>query len=207
MRKFQQFFNALVTYKKEYGDLIIPYNYVSDDGYKLGNIVKGVRAGRYNLFQDEIIKLNEIDFVWRVHNEIHVITDFKTLLKNLVSYKKQYGNLAVPINYVTTDGIKLGRIVQHIRKGNRKITEKERKYLDHIGFEWSPKRKIRTFKEWYELLLKYKEENGHCDIPYKYVTPDGANLGYWLRNIRYGLIQSTRVQKDLLRSQGITIKD
>ena len=39
-------------------------------------------------------------------------------------------------------------------------------------------------EQYFQAAEKFYQENGHLDIPAKYVTPDGVNLGNWYRKIR-----------------------
>ena len=42
-------------------------------------------------------------------------------------------------------------------------------------FEW---------ETWYYILKKFYDEHGNIDVPQRYITDDGLNLGIWLRDQR-----------------------
>lgn len=42
---------------------------------------------------------------------------------------------------------------------------------------------------WYQLMVAYKEEHGHCLIPRRYVTPDGLSLWYWVVKLRENKVE------------------
>ena len=57
------------------------------------------------------------------------------------AYRRRYGNLSVPRNYVTADGIKLGEWIHTQRlaaagTGSWKITPQQRKKLSSLGMRW-----------------------------------------------------------------------
>ena len=75
--EFEDFYNRLVAYKAEFGDLLVPGKYKCKDGYKLGQKVACVRVGLNELNEDQKSKgvkvdakrkqrLDEIGFVWDV---------------------------------------------------------------------------------------------------------------------------------------------
>lgn len=61
---------------------------------------------------------------------------FDNVIQLLKEYKQEYGDLLVPARYCTTDGIKLGAIVQSIRSGKRRTSWKEKAKLAQLGFVW-----------------------------------------------------------------------
>lgn len=271
MREFERFFDELMEYKDEYGDVNVKQKYVTKSGYKLGRVAHSVRERKDSLSKEEKDLLNSVGFVWRSHSRKHIKRSFDEIYVNLIEYKKKYGNVDVPMAYITTDNIRLGAYLNNIRTGARKTTAEEkerleaigfkwridsnfsfdnlyqrlvmykRKYgnlaipirykdsdnvgigilvskirtgerpitanqrqmLDEIGFEWSRKSYKRSFEEWYELLLKYKNEKGNCKVSYGYTTEDGARLGNWLYRVRHEHIKVTNEQKNLLRSLGV----
>jgi hypothetical protein len=64
---------------------------------------------------------------------------WKEAFKALVTYKKEFGNCAVPQSYKTKDGLALGTWVANQRK-SQKLSPERKKQLDDLGFIWNPKK-------------------------------------------------------------------
>lgn len=68
-KKWKSYVNYLKRYKKKYGDLLVPYNYQSGGGFKLGQLVMALRNsyngyGNYKLTEERIKELDELGFIW-----------------------------------------------------------------------------------------------------------------------------------------------
>jgi Helicase associated domain len=70
----------------------------------------------------------------------------------------------------------------------RTLANEHRAKLDDLGFAWSVK---RTWGENFQLLVQYKEQHGHCNVPQRY-EPD-PTLGHWVIN--------QRIRKDYLSNE------
>ena len=96
----------------------------------------------------------------------------------LEEYYEKHGNIDVPRNYVTQEGIKLGLWLNTQRqayrnKGNCKITQDQIQLLNGLNIEWNPR----------DLsLLKMKIVKGNKD---KYYEVLNDRLNYILTDISY----------------------
>merc|ERR1712238_388498 len=73
----------------------------------------------------------------------------------------------------------LGRWLSRQRDDNKKgkLNVDQTKRLDEIGVVWDvPK---QQWENYYNLLVKYKDREGNCDVPRKHIE-DEENLGAWL---------------------------
>jgi superfamily II DNA or RNA helicase len=99
----------------------------------------------------------------------------------LLLFRETHGHCRVGRSYQDR---RLGKWVDHQRtfakRGNLSRFRKQR--LDEIGFDWDL---LKTaWEEGFRYLIKYKEREGHCSVPWKYKTPDGYPLGQWVRSQR-----------------------
>ena len=106
------------------------------------------------------------------------------------------GDLEVPYDYVTPEGIRLGQWVVRQRmtykgnfsdkgKVNRKQLDPQRKaLLDAIGMDWREK---DTWQKHFEDVCAYQKEHGSLVIPAAYRTADGCWLSRWLYSQRQRL--------------------
>jgi len=203
MRDFEQFYSELLKYQEQHGNLMVPQAYVIN-GYKLGKIVSCVRGEQYRINEKERERLNNINFVWRVHAEKKK-KPFSVVCHMLLEYKEKYGTMNVPIAYVTDDGVRLGALVNSIRTGSRKTTDAEKAKLNKIGFSWKAERGY-CFKRIYEMLILYKEEFGNLKVPMGYKNHDGVWLGRIVYDIRRGKRKMTEEQKTILSELGLSWK-
>ncbi|OEU11811.1 hypothetical protein FRACYDRAFT_162626, partial [Fragilariopsis cylindrus CCMP1102] len=102
----------------------------------------------------------------------------------LVRYKKKEGHC-----YVPRVGEKLGRWLRTQRQNKKKDElDAEKVYrLNELGIVWDiPSQK---WEDMYTLLIKYKQREGHCNVPVRHkeaVNGGGEkNLGKWLTRQRY----------------------
>ena len=112
------------------------------------------------------------------------------------TYEKQYhyhehGNLNVPSEYVTPDGVLLGKWVARQRyaylnpdRSSARVTPERKALLDKLGMVWE---KYDPWQERYDLALAYKTEHGDLEIPSVYKTADGVWLGSWVSRQRQAL--------------------
>ena len=194
---FDRVIELLVEYKRDHGNLCVPFKYVTADGTKLGKIVNNIRSGKRKITAEEKNILDELGFVWKCH------MSFDKVLELFKEYKEEHGNLLVPFNYVTADGVNLGKIVDRIRTGNRKTTAEEKNILNELGFVWNC---YVSFDEVLERFKDYKEEYGNLLVPKKYVTTDGTKLGGIVQSIRRGKRKTTVEEKAKLDELGFVWK-
>ena len=110
-------------------------------------------------------------------------------------YYQVHGDLDVPANYVTEDGIKLGKWIATLRHARKKqadvrtkLTPERIAMLDTIGMQWvKPTAKAKTVRlsreeQWearLECVKAYQKKYGDLNIPAKYKTDEGFWLGRW----------------------------
>lgn len=125
------------------------------------------------------------------------------MYEKLKEYKKEYGNINVPISFKTDDGILLGHWLSNIRSSfkkpslnNIRLNSNKIKLLEELGIDWAP-----VESQWnniYELAKQYYRENGNLLIPDKYITSDGTKLGRWIgtqrHNYREGILSEDKIE-------------
>ena len=171
----------LEKYSHDHRHVLVPHNYETPDGFKLGVWVSQKRTAKSKgkLGQEQIKSLDNLGFVWDVPDHL-----WKQGINRLQEYKTKHGHVLVPSDYVTPDGFKLGLWVNHRRvaKSRGHILEKHRKSLDDLGFVW------HVLGHWWEQsisrLKDYKKKHGHVLVPHDYVTPDRFKLGIWVSQNR-----------------------
>lgn len=171
-------------YYQEHGDLNVPSNYVTPEGKSLGswiNAQRRVRAGKRSgkLSEAQIRALDEIGMSWIDLGEERWNRNFAALK----AYYEQHGDLDVPQDYVTADGIKLGRFVKNMRfhrdtKYRRCLTPSRVIQLTKMGMIWDVEE--YRWQTAYQAAQAYFRENGDLRPTTRFVSPNGTKLGAWL---------------------------
>lgn len=179
-------FAAAAEYAKKYGELSPKATYITESGIKLGSWISNIRTYRKcgiqrNYLTEERIKaLDEIGMVWRTPNYL-----FEKNYAALLEYFHTHGDLDVPADHVSADGIKLGVYVKNLRTSRRKGTldKKQISRLDEINMIWDDKL-TRNWENGFEHAKSYFVQNGNLDVSAKFVCEDGFKLGAWIANHR-----------------------
>ena len=124
-------------------------------------------------------------------------------------YYTDHGDLDIPSNYVTPEGVQLGSWLNRqrlIRSGKKsgKLTAEQIRALDAIGMSWldlGEERWNRNFR----ALRAYYERYGDLDVPQTYVTSDGLHLGQFVKNMRFH--KDTKYRKCLTPSRVIMLTE
>lgn len=199
-RKYDLMVTALLRYKQINGDMLVPCKFAVPENsdwptetwrLNLGIFVGNVRNGNaYTERNDELRRLG-FEFEPKFNNRY----GYDLVKKAMLRYKELYGNMLITSVYVVPDtndwpipmrGMKLGNIVNNVRRGSS-YADKRQDLLE-IGFDFESQHKYG-----YDLvkrgLLRYKEINGHINVPARFQIPD--NHIEWpseLWNIKLGTV-------------------
>ena len=202
---WDDWYKLAAAYYEENGNLNIPRYFCTFNGYTSDS--KGKELGKwlhtqkiYKLYgritKERIEKLENIGIVWNLQDEIW---DQKYRLA--AAYYNHYGNLDVPKDFKTKDGItpdesgeSLGLWILVQRKLKKNITDprasKRIELLDKIGMLWDVN--YSRWLEMYKLAEKYYEYHGNLLVPGLFKTNDGIHhddngkypLGSWISRQR-----------------------
>lgn len=175
---FEKNYAALLDYYKENGNADVPSYYVTADGLRLGAWVFNTRSRKNGigkgaeLTEEQIKRLDELGFSWEGR---HKNTWDKAYLA-VCEYKKKYGDLKIPVAYVTADGLALGRWIRYQIDVGEKLPEEKKEKLLALGVSFE---KTDAWEEKFALLKQYYAERGDLKIPANYVV-NGVWLARWL---------------------------
>ena len=182
--------NAAATqYYLEHGDLEVPIKYETPSGFGLGVWLGAQRAAHKagELPQEQVERLDALGMDWTNRND----RKWMSLYDVAAAYYHEHGNLNVPSEYVTPDGVLLGKWVARQRyaylnpdRSSARVTPERKALLDKLGMVWE---KYDPWQERYDLALAYKTEHGDLEIPSVYKTADGVWLGSWVSRQRQTL--------------------
>lgn len=186
---WEQNYAAATQYYLEHGDLEVPIKYETPSGFGLGVWLGAQRAAHKTgeLPQEQVERLDALGMDWTNRND----RKWMSLYDVAVAYYHEHGNLNVPSEYVTPDGVLLGKWVARQRyaylnpdRSSARVTPERKALLDKLGMVWE---KYDPWQERYDLALAYKTEHGDLEIPSVYKTADGVWLGSWVSRQRQTL--------------------
>lgn len=186
---WEQNYAAATQYYLEHGDLEVPIKYETSSGFGLGVWLGAQRAAHKagELPQEQVERLDALGMDWTNRND----RKWMSLYDVAAAYYHEHGNLNVPSEYVTPDGVLLGKWVARQRyaylnpdRSSARVTPERKALLDKLGMVWE---KYDPWQERYDLALAYKTEHGDLEIPSVYKTADGVWLGSWVNRQRQAL--------------------
>ena len=209
---WEQNYAAATQYYLEHGDLEVPIKYETPSGFGLGVWLGAQRAAHKagELPQEQVERLDALGMDWTNRND----RKWMSLYDVAAAYYHEHGNLNVPSEYVTPDGVLLGKWVARQRyaylnpdRSSARVTP-ERKALNSGSSALSSERRklLRTlFKgerrpsdpaadhgtvreaNWernFRSAARYARKYKHLLVPASYVDSDGVRLGVWISNLR-----------------------
>ena len=209
--KWENYFAKAEAYYQEHGDLLAAQDYVTEDGYHLGQWLSSQRKCYCKLKSNEksiqemerFQRLESIGMTWNTYD-----ARWEKYFKAAEKYYHEYGNLLVPSDYQTEDGLKLGIwIIKQRNKRNRRVkerlTDEQIQRLDRIQMQWDGV----LHQQWMTYYLAAKDyycNNGNLQIAKQYKTTSGLNLGTWITTQRANRKKST-ADRQFISSQRIEL--
>ena len=184
--RWEHCYAEAAAYYERHGNLAFPKHYVTESGLRLGPWLENQRASylKGELSSDKIQRLEAIGMLWEGRND----RQWRQAYEAARRYFQNHGDLEIPYEYVTPDGLRLGQWVVRQRmaykgtlSGKGKINRKalspvRKKLLDAIGMDW---REEDSWQRHYQDLLAYQKEHGTLIVPASYKTADGCWLNRW----------------------------
>ena len=163
------YYEAMKAFYEENGHLYIPPGYKVDghDVYHRFIMIRGNRAKLAKEYREQYEAIGmdwEITYQWMVG------------FWAAEDYVVEFGDLNPPSTLGEYHGVHLYDWVKRCRENKDRMYERQIIMLDSIGMDWTIE---DPWEEKFKELERYKEENGHVDVPGDY----GA-LGYWVSQLR-----------------------
>ena len=132
---WDNYYNALKEYYEKHGNIDVPYLYKTENNLILGKWLYRQRFACKDVEREKL--LNKLGMKWEVKKETWDEKEYA-----LEEYYKKHGNIDVPVNYETEEGIRLGIWLRTQRqtykgKGTSKITQEQIQLLNDLNIEWS----------------------------------------------------------------------
>lgn len=176
-------FNAAKDYYEKNGHLDVPSRFVTRDGLPLGAWLSSLRTWESSGIHPKYLsaerkkQLESIGMIWS-KLDYYWEQNFSEALR----YYRKNGDLIVPSNFVTDNGVRLGSWIFRQRKlhsGSCKgtpLTAEQTARLNSIGMVWEPEDpRLMSFN----LVKGYYKEHGNINISQSTVV-NGVWLGKWI---------------------------
>lgn len=176
-------FNAAKDYYEKNGHLDVPSRFVTRDGLPLGAWLSSLRTWESSGIHPKYLsaerkkQLESIGMIWS-KLDYYWEQNFSETLR----YYRKNGDLIVPSNFVTDNGVRLGSWIFRQRKlhsGSCKgtpLTAEQTARLNSIGMVWEPEDpRLMSFN----LVKGYYKEHGNINISQSTVV-NGVWLGKWI---------------------------
>jgi len=180
-RRWNEGIEALKSYIASHNSVLVPQDYKTPDGFKLGVWLgsKIYERSQGKLSKERTAQLDNLGIIWD-KLEAQWYEGFE-LFK---AYIAQHNSVFVPRKYKTSDGFNLGAWLgsQRSNKNKEKLSKERIAKLDALGIIWD---KIEAkWDEGIEALNAYIVQHNSVLVPAKYKSPDGYNLGKWVHHQR-----------------------
>ncbi len=219
---WQKNYELAKLYYEHYGDLLVPYNFKTNDGFtydengaiNLGFWISNQRNKFSNLSPERQQLLQEIGFVlskleeqWQKNYELAKL------------YYEHNGDLLIPFNFRTNDGftydengtVGLGTWIARQRKDFLDLSPEKQQLLQKMNLKLNPSEE--QWQKNYELAKLYYEHHGDLIVPQNFRTNDGftyvengtVKLGTWISNQRNKFSNLSPERQRLLRKIGFVM--
>jgi len=168
-----EMFQLLLRFKEREGHCIVPTDHEENER-NLGIWVSLQRRKKVhgNMKASREERLQEAGFIFAVDQN-----KWENMLQLLLKFKEREGHCNVRQSHME-NGRSLGRWVtfQRSRKAIGKMNVVREEQLREAGFIFAVEQ--NNWEEMFQLLLKFKEREGHCCVPAIH-EENGRNLGMW----------------------------
>ena len=152
-----------------------------------------------SLAEERVRRLNDIGMVWNKN-----LSRWYENYGRAKKYFEEHGDLNVPYDYKSEDGVCLYLWLSGQRNNRRALSDEQIKLLEYIGFDWTT-RADSAWERNFERLAEYKRRNGNVNVPVNYVQ-GGVRLGKWLSRQRSESGKLTDGQKSRLTQLGVKLE-
>lgn len=187
---WERYYREAKEYYEKHGDLNTTVNEVTMSGFRLGAWLSKLRIYRKSgiqktyLTRERMQALDSIGMIWDVPDYL-----WEENYAECLKYYREHGNLNIPNDYCSQNGLKIGgwlrrqRLIRRGKTNGAKLTKEQIARLDSIGMVWKTKQEQKWDKG-YEEAKAYYEEHKNLNVPASYVSPSGYRLGSWISDRR-----------------------
>ncbi|WP_431921494.1 Helicase associated domain protein [Nonomuraea jabiensis] len=141
---WQEYYGAACSYAASQGDLLIPLEWLSETGLRVGVWLRKQRwlyaCGA--LASERVALLEAIGMVWAPRQSA-----WERNYAAAATYHARHGHLDVPPEHIE-DGVRLGQWIKNLRRRADRLTAAQRQLLDDLGMSWKPREDALRRMSW-----------------------------------------------------------
>lgn len=183
-------YEELVCFYNINGHSNVPTDYPQNKSLSLWVGNQRAKYQKEKLLKERIKKLTDIQFILDPRKAA-----WEEMFSLLYKYKEETGHCNVPQGFLQNKLLAAWITTQRSKYKKEKLSKEKIIRLRNIDFIFDPK--DAGWEIMFTLLSKYKEENGHCDVPKDYQK--NKVLGKWASHQRYhntkGILSTERINK------------
>jgi hypothetical protein len=187
-------YGQLVAYAALHGTGRVPASYKAEDGYRLGDWVRGQRKSRRTLSVVRIRRLESTPgWTWDPFAD-----DWENKFTALQSFLQREGPRSFRNLQQANQTLYAWVINQRVDYRRGELTQDRARRLTTLpGWVWQSRDR---WDEKFALLERFAEREGHAEVPFNHIEEE-TKLGHWVAN------QRRRRQRGLLASEQISRLD
>ncbi len=172
---WEEMFAALVAYKQNYGDCIVPKEWSANPQLARWVVKQRMDYRKGTLYLERSKRFDELGFAWEPS-----ASTWDELFATLSTYKQKYGDCNVPREW--PENPKLGKWCAHQRTAyqNGKLPDDRLQKLEGLGFAWNSL--DAAWEEMFTALKAYKQTYGNCNVTRGW--KDNPQLAEWCQRQR-----------------------
>ena len=170
---WEECFQYLQTFVKQYKHCHVAISYRTPDGYPLGRWTGKQRTRKDRLSPERLARLEKLKFDWDPK-----VSQWDEGFEHLQAFVKKHKHCHVPEGYKSEDGYSLGNWTSNVRLKKFQIAPERTARLDKLGLDWDPF--ATQWEEGFEHLKEFVKKHKHCHVAISYRSPDGYRLGAWV---------------------------
>ena len=176
--KWEAGFSKLLDFATREKHCRVPANFVTEDGFRLGQWVSGQRKIRNTLSHDRKNRLEALSgWTWNTFT-----FQWDMAFDHLSDFIANEGHSKIPNDYVTPDGFRLGRWVGSQRQDKDLLPLQQRQRLETLP-EWVWDARAEQWELGLCYLMAFASQHGNSRVPRNYKI-DGFNLNNWSQTQR-----------------------